>query len=68
MSDMDILRERARETRIKYQNNLITLEQAKEELSEFIELFNIMAIEKAKKYNVRPQKLSLMKFLNFKQG
>lgn len=64
--DLDILREEAREVRIKYQNGLISYKQAEEELQEYIKEFNRVSKEKAKKYGLRPQKFHLMKFLKFK--
>ncbi len=66
MNDMDELRKQAMETRIKFLNRLITEEEAIKELKEYIDAFNAISIEKAKKYGVRPMKMNARKYLRLK--
>jgi DNA-binding protein H-NS len=66
MTNIDELRQRAMETRIKFLNRLITEEEAIAELKEYIDAFNKMSIEKAKKYGVRPMKMNARKYLRMK--
>lgn len=66
MSDLDALREKANETRIKFINRIIEEKEALEELKEYIEAYNKKATEIAEKYGMRPQKLSARKYLRFK--
>ncbi len=50
-------------TRSKYNAGLITREQAKKEIEPYAKHFNEVAAEKAKKYNVKPQKFSFIGFM-----
>lgn len=64
MTDFETLKKSAYETKIKFRSGSITVGEAKKELKEFEKAFNARAKEKAVKYNVKPQKLSVLMWLN----
>ena len=49
--------------RLDYRLGNITEKQAKEKLKNFIKEFNEKAIEKTKKYNVKPKKFNFKSFM-----
>ena len=66
MSDIERAKAKAIEARDRYLSGLITFKQAKEEMREYIDLFNRKSIEIAQKYNQKPKKLSVGDFLRNK--
>lgn len=64
MSDeTKILFDKAIKARLSYKQNLITREEAKEEIMPYINLYNKKSKEIAKKYNVSPKQLNFTSFI-----
>lgn len=66
MSEFELVKARASETRDKYLAGLITNKEARVELKEYIKLFNKKAEEIASKYAQKPRKLQVAEFLKSK--
>lgn len=66
MSDFELVKARAYETRDKYLAGIITNKEARTELKEYIKLFNDKAADIAAKYNQKPRKLQVAEFLKSK--
>lgn len=57
------LRQKAEEARALYRAGAITREEAIEQIKPYQKIFNEVSVEKAKKYNLRPQRFSVNAYL-----
>lgn len=66
MTDQEFekLRQEAYDIRMRYKSGAITVGEAKQLLKPFEKEFNRRAKEKAEKYGVKPQKLSVLMWIN----
>lgn len=57
------IKEMAFQARTLYQIGVISRKEAKEKIEPYIEIFNLKAVEIAKKYNLKPKKISFAGFV-----
>lgn len=60
---LEIIKQRAFEARCAYKKGLITRTEAKTDIEPYIKLFNNRSMEIAKKYNMKPKKITFAGFI-----
>lgn len=61
--EIEVLKRVAESAKALYHRNVITREEAKKDIKPYIDAFNKKSVETAKKYGMRPMKISFAKFV-----
>lgn len=61
--EIEVLKRVAESSKVLYQRNVISREEAKADINPYIDAFNKRSVEIAKKYGMRPMKISFAKYV-----